>query len=128
MPNIILRMVFTFLCVLQIGCSWTDKLGRENFMVAPLTKTTTQKELEGIYTNLTVLSDRVSQLPTDEERVLYRDRVVRDLLRLSDAKYAEFKTLIYSNHGLMDTSVDLASIGMSAAATLVGGPAAQALS
>lgn len=57
-----------------------------------------------------------------------RNEVLNNLIRLSDKRYAAFKTGAFLRDAGFNTSLDLASLGLSAAATVVGSPIAPVLS
>jgi hypothetical protein len=64
-------------------------------------------------------------LPAKKAR---RNEVIYNLLRLSDKRYEAFKTSAFLRDAGFNTSLDLASLGLSAAATVVGTPIAPILS
>lgn len=57
-----------------------------------------------------------------------RNEVIYNLLRLSDKRYEAFKTSAFLRDAGFNTGLDLASLGLSAAATVVGTPIAPILS
>lgn len=66
--------------------------------------------------------------PNDTTKKARRNEVIYNLLRLSDKRYEAFKTSAFLRDAGFNTSLDLASLGLSAAATVVGTPIAPILS
>ncbi|MEI9962944.1 MAG: hypothetical protein WDM76_18060 [Limisphaerales bacterium] len=119
------------------GCatwsSWVSKKLNGEFHAKPIVSETAINHLENAYTNLTEVEDRLEQsFKTNgvdlAEATRQRDIILNNLLQISDHYYSEFKHSVFIHNAAFNTQFDLASIGLSSAATLVGGPAAQALS
>ena len=64
---------------------------------------------------------------TNINQIIQRNAVLYDLICISDYNYNQFKTKIFVHNGVFNSSIDLASLGLTAAATVFGGPAAQAM-
>lgn len=67
-------------------------------------------------------------LSGDPKAVLRRNIMIDELLLISDFYYGDFTTKAYVNNSGFNSVFDLSSIGLSSAATVVGGPVGQALS
>lgn len=112
-------------CMLVVnGCSTTQR-ALNQFYAEPLTTPVNIQVLEATYTNWVAVAERIRSSPDQQAA---RNAAIGDLLRLSDYKYEKFKTKLYVADAGYNSLIDLTSIGLSAAATLVGGGAGQALS
>lgn len=78
--------------------------------------------------NVTNLDIEVAKVENSTNRTAARNAFLYDLVRISNYRYGQFKTKIFVHNGVWNTSIDMASLGLSAAATVFGGPAAQAMS
>lgn len=106
------------------GCA-SSKRAIHQFYAEPLSQPENIRALEARYTNWVSIA---SQVQTNSSPRTARNAVIGDLLRLSDHKYEAFKAKLYVADAGYNSLLDLTSIGLSAAATLVGGGAGQALS
>jgi hypothetical protein len=129
-----------YICVLIIavcmipgmtGCKSINKRLLNQFHAESLTTEDSIKKLECKYSNLAEVQDNLEKKFTSigsDEAARQRDLILNDLIRISDFHYNNFKHSAFISNSGWNTGLDLASIGLSAAATLVGGPTAQALS
>jgi hypothetical protein len=75
-----------------------------------------------------VTTNSISIDASDQAKRARRDEVLNNLIRLSDKRYNAFKTGAFLRDAGFNTTVDLASLGLSAAATVVSTPIAPVLS
>lgn len=124
-----------FLAIAVSGCSVlpkdkTKKLMEDHLIIEPLPMDdqAMYKEFEDKLSdngfNSKILGLGKSQ---EEQLIILRNDTIDRLLALSDAKYSDFRTYTSAENSTFETLVGVASIGMTAAATLAGGPIATTL-
>ncbi len=82
------------------------------------------------YTDLGKLIGQIDAVAVTKpaEAKILRNRHIENLLTISDMHYNDFIDRISTDDNIFNSSTETISIGLSAAAAVVGGPAAQALS
>lgn len=98
-----------------------------NFYTKPIFTKNNIAELATTMTNLQERMTAVRTGPPDQQKPL-RNALLFDMMWYSDYLFNEFKTRCFTQNAAWNTGLDLTSLGLSAAATIVAGPAAQALS
>jgi hypothetical protein len=103
-----------------------------NFRAKPLFGDIDINTLARKYTNIadmvSITNQTIDSATNETRRITIRNRMLNDLLLISDYRYHTFKEQLYRRNNVYNTGIDLASIGLSGAATLLGGPTAQVLS
>ena len=115
------------------GCKMLDRSLAKRFHASPLQSEGTIGKLESKYGDLSKVEEDLevaykTNAVTAREAARRRDVILNDLIQISDFHYDVFKHKSFTDNAAWNSGFDLASIGLSSAATLVGGPAAQALS
>ena len=106
------------------GCKGKGPLRRQAY-ATPIYSNHTIEALQSAYTNWSLTAASVVQ---DTNSRLARNRVLYDLLRLSDHHYEQFKAKLYVGDAGGNSVIDLTSIGLTTAAGAIGGGTGQILS
>jgi hypothetical protein len=112
------------------GCGrWNiNKRVAKQFYSAPIVRDPKDTSLEFSTLQLKERMAAVSQESDPVKQLAMRDELISELMRFSDHNYTEFKTRSFTQNAALNTGADITSLGLSAAATIVAGPAGQALS
>jgi hypothetical protein len=98
------------------GCASMDELKKDM-----MTNRVIAKQLPTIVSLDQKLIDKVV-LDDTKKLKMARNKQIDILLRMSDENYNDFKNFIYTDNSMFESAVGIASLGMTAAATLLTGP------
>jgi hypothetical protein len=136
--NVKTKLALTFLLGICFaiglsGCKTMDRWLAKRFHASPLQSEDAIAKLENKYADLLKVEDELetafrTNSISSAEAARRRDGILNDLIRISDYHYDIFKHKSFTDNAAWNSGFDLTSIGLSSVATLVGGPAAQALS
>jgi hypothetical protein len=133
-PTIITRRA----CVIAICCpilllpscksnSINSRVARE-FYTAPIVKKAGSVTVSLPEAEIKRRVAEINSLSDTNLQFLQRNDLVYEMMGASDDNFSDFKTRAFTRNASLNSGIDFASLGLSAAATIVGGPAAQAMS
>ncbi len=121
--SIILSYLILLILVLN-GCSFMDARKKEVMTNRVIAKDFPISDEDTIKNFKKGLEDQAldKYLDPNKKIIMSRNEQIDTLLRMSDENYNDFKNFIYTDNSTFESAIGIASLGMTAAATLLTGP------